>query len=213
MQKHDNSALANRFNYDNNERTDQSKLVVVVNTETTIWKNLINGEETALGELYNLYIDILFCYGIQNSKDRGYVMDCIHDLFVDLYKYRKSLSVTDNVKYYLFRSLKRKINKKYNKKMISVSEEFQYSINSVNKNYTKSHEEEIIAKERTSEKHAKLENILCTLTEKQRKGLFLRYNKEKTYLEISQIMGVSVQTARTSIYRAIKALRKYSLKY
>jgi RNA polymerase sigma factor (sigma-70 family) len=220
MQKQNDSTLASTINYDTNARfnkieaeTNPSKLVVVQNSELTIWKNLKNGEETALGELYNLYVDILFSFGIQNSKDRGYVMDCIHDLFVDLYKYRKSLSMTDNVKYYLFRSLKRKINKKYNRKTILVSEDFQYSINTTQENYTKSYEEEIIKSERTAEKHAKLENALCTLTEKQRKGLFLRYNQEKTYEEISLIMGVSIGSARTTTYRAIKALRKYSLKY
>ncbi|MFT5214492.1 MAG: RNA polymerase sigma factor (sigma-70 family), partial [Patiriisocius sp.] len=92
-------------------------------------------------------------------------------------------------------------------------EDFQYSINTTQENYTKSYEEEIIKSERTAEKHAKLENALCTLTEKQRKGLFLRYNQEKTYEEISLIMGVSIGSARTTTYRAIKALRKYSLKY
>ncbi|MFT6870227.1 MAG: RNA polymerase sigma-70 factor (ECF subfamily) [Paraglaciecola sp.] len=218
MQKNYNSAPAKKVNYDSEDHLQKlsqekniSKLVVVKNSELTIWKNLKKGDEAALGDLYNLYIDSLFSFGIQNSQDRGYVMDCIHDLFLDLYKYRKNLSVTDNVKYYLFKSLKRKINKKYKRKIIPVSEEFKYSINEDHKNYTKSHEEQIIINERTSEKHAKLEHVLCNLTEKQRKVLFLRYNQERTYDEISQIMRVSIQTARTMTYRAIKVSRKYML--
>lgn len=214
MQKHYSESV-NKANYKTEELQEkkEQKLTVVKNCEVTIWENLKKGDEAALGELYNLYIDTLFSFGIQHSQDRGYIMDCIHDLFVDLYKYRKSLSTTNNIKYYLFKSLKRKINKKYSRKEIPVGMEFQYSVNEILKSHTKSHEEEIIKKEYNTEKFSQLENALCELTKKQRKGLFLRYNQEKTYEEISQIMGVSVQTARTTTYRAIKILRKYKFSY
>ncbi|KQC29976.1 RNA polymerase sigma factor [Flagellimonas eckloniae] len=214
MQKDSELALASDTNFSIPEKLDElvseigkNKMFVVKSSETIIWENLKNGDETALGELYKLHIDALFSYGIVHSQDRGYVMDCIHDLFVDLYKYRKSLSKTDNVKYYLFKSLKRKINKKYHRKIIPVSMEYDFLLNDTLKNYTKSHEEEIINDERSSEKSAMLSNALNTLTKKQRKGLYLRFNQQRTYEEISEIMGVSVQSARTTIYRALKTLR------
>lgn len=213
MQKNSEMALATETNFGIPERSglgpelENKNMFVVKNTETSIWENLKSGDENALGELYNIYIDSLFSYGINFSQDRGYVMDCIHDLFVDLHKYRKSLSNTDNIKYYLFKSLKRKINKKYYRKTVPVSMEYQYSLNDRLKNYTNSHEEDIINGERVSEKSIMLANALNTLTKKQRKGLFLRFNQQRTYEEISEIMGISVQTARTTIYRALKTLR------
>lgn len=177
--------------------------------EILIWEKLIEGDKEALGELYDTYVNILFSYGMYHSKDRGYVMDCIHDLFVELYNYRKNLSMTDNVKYYLFKSLKRKINKKYNNKNVAVFfDEDKYKIKTLQKTHTDSCENEIINKENTSEINAKLSNALKTLTKKQRKIIDLRFTQEMTYEEISKIMGISVQTARTSIYRIIKALRK-----
>ena len=186
--------------------TDQ-KIFVVENTATFIWKKLKEGDETALGELYNLYIDSLFTYGINCTKDRAYVMDCIHDLFVDLYKYRESLAMTNNVKYYLFTSLKRKINRKYRSKTVLISAEYQYSLQQQHNNYTSSCEDEIIKRELLSEKRMLLTDAMEKLTKKQQKGLFLRFNQQRSYEEISEIMGVSVATARTTIYRAIKALR------
>lgn len=186
---------------------DSTNLFVVKNKETGVWESLKAGDENALGELYNTYVDALFSYGVNFSNDRGYVMDCIHDLFVDLHKYRKSLSNTDNIKYYLFKSLKRKISKKYHSKVIPVSMEYQYTVNANLRNYTNSHEEDIINGERRSEKSVMLSNALNTLTKKQRKGLFLRFNQQRTYEEIAEIMGVSVQSARTTIYRALKTLR------
>lgn len=203
-------ALATETNFSMDETLDvddRGKMSIVKTSEETIWNNLKQGDERALGELYKLHIDDLFSYGICHSLDRNYVMDCIHDLFLDLFKYRKNISAMADGKYYLFKSLKRKINRKYQRKTVTVSEGFEYLITNSSKNHTKSHEEDIIKKERKKEKQKKLSTVLSTLTKKQRKGIFLRYDQEKSYQEISQIMGVSIQTARTIIYRALKTLR------
>ena len=121
--------------------------------------------------------------------------------------------MTNNVKYYLFKSLKRKINRKYNKRIIPVSRYFQDSMNEFDKRYTKSPEELIILSELASEKSFKLSVALNTLTEKQKQGLYLRFNREKSYMEIAEIMGVSIESSRTTVYRAIKALRKYKFQF
>ena len=60
---------------------------------------------------------------------------------------------------------------------------------------------------RRSEKQEKLSVVLEKLTKKQKTGIFLRFNQEKSYEEISEIMGISIPTARTLIYRALKVLR------
>lgn len=188
-------------------------LFVVKSSETLIWKNLKEGDTSALGELYDLYIEVLFSYGMHHSQDRAYVMDCIHDLFVDLYKYRRNLALTDNVKGYLFKSLKRKINRQYNNKIVPFTMDPYQSIYKTPKRYSKSHEEVIILSELTSERTARLVDALNRLTKKQKKVLFLRFNEEKTYAEIAEVMGVSVESSRTTIYRAIKTLRKQQFHY
>jgi RNA polymerase sigma-70 factor (ECF subfamily) len=140
-------------------------------------------------------------------------MDCIHDLFLDLFKYRKNLSITDNAKYYLFKSLKRKINKKYQEKTNPETEEFFNYKSKIHKNYTDSCEIDIISNEWNLEKKEALNNALSILTSNQREVLFLRFNEGKTYEEISFITGISVQSTRTNVYRAIKSLRHCKIKY
>jgi len=174
--------------------------------EIILWEKLKRGDIHALGEIYDLYIDTFFSYGIQMSEDKSYVMDCIHDLFLDIYKYRAKLASTDNVKYYLIKSLKRKINKKYNSKVISICNEAFFDTNSYTT--TKSFEEEIIASEESTMLNLKLADALISLSKRQRKGLFLRFNEGMPYKEIAEIMNVSVQTSRTIIYRGVKQLRK-----
>ena len=194
-------------------KTISNNLKVVKELESTMWVDLKKGNKIALGKLYDIYIDSLFAFGIQNSQDRSFVMDCIHDLFLDLYKYRSTIKITDNSKNYLFKSLERKINKRYLRKTSPKSEEFISYKNKIFKNHTSSCEDDMIVNEWELEKTAALEKAMSTLTSKQREFLFLRFTQEKTYEEISFIMGVSIQSARTNIYRAIKSLRHNKLKY
>ena len=102
------------------------------------------------------------------------------------------------------------LNKKYHRKIVPASNDFENLLNEEKRSYTKSHEEDLIQSERVLERETELSNALSTLTKKQRKGVYLRYNQEKSYQEISDIMGVSVSTARTTVYRAIKTLRKHT---
>lgn len=176
-------------------------------SETLLWEKLKTGDITALGEIYDQYIDILFSYGMQLSNNKDQVMNCIHDLFIDLYKYKSSLAKTDNVKYYLFKSLKRKIYRKVNTKLVYTEDDYLLKGNTSKDNYSKPFEEEVIAFEQSSERSLKLAEALNSLTERQRQALFLKFNEDRSYEEIAEIMNISVQTSRTTIYRATKALR------
>ena len=192
-------------------KTSDSRSELSQKAEAAIWKKVKKGDTDALGVLYDQFVDTLFSYGMQQSNHKDHVMDCIHDLFVDLYKYRNNLAQTDNVKFYLLRSLKRKINKKYQRKIIPIQEEAYLDGVEEHRNFVPSHEDDLIHAERANEKSEKLVDALSTLSKKQKKGLFLRFNQDRPYEEIAEIMNVSVATARTIIYRAIKSLRKYPL--
>jgi RNA polymerase sigma-70 factor (ECF subfamily) len=121
---------------------------------------------------------------------------------LNLYKYRKNLAATDNVKYYLLRSLKNLILKQPKGKTSIYDESMHHNIHS------NSIEDQIITSEISNERAHKLSNAINFLSKKQRKVLFLRFTEERSYEEIADMMEVSVQTSRTIIYRAIKVLRK-----
>jgi len=178
-------------------------------TDLILWAQLKDGDIDALGGLYDLFIDELFSYGVQFCADRTVVMDSIHDVFLNLYKYRKNLANTDQVKYYLFRSLKNQIISSLKGELLDQAFMFNDDVY-INK-YSNSIEEEIIETEFNNEQTYKLSKAINSLSKKQRKGLFLRFTEERDYEEIAQIMNVSVQTSRTLVYRAIKTLRKNML--
>jgi len=47
-----------------------------------------------------------------------------------------------------------------------------------------------------------------SLSNRQREGLSLKFEHNCSYAEIAEIMGVTIESARTIIYRALKELRK-----
>ncbi len=175
-------------------------------SDIVLWQKLKQGDTEALGIIYDRYIDELILYGTKFSQDKQTVMDGIHDLFLNLYKYRNSLTVTDNVKYYLLRSLRNQILKESKIKNIFIPNALLPD-SYMNKNSTGSYEDQIIETEYLDQKSFRLSDAINGLSKKQKQCIFLRFNEDRQYEEIAEIMNVSVETSRTIIYRAIKVLR------
>jgi RNA polymerase sigma factor (sigma-70 family) len=170
--------------------------------EFLLWKNLKNGDQKDFSKFYDHYVKFLFSIGMNYSNDRELIKDSIHDLFVDLYKYRRKLTANVNVKGYLVKSLKRKIGANQKKAgKLTLKESIQDSDLSANlqQNFVAGKEDGVLAK---------LLAHINNLPKRQQEALMLKYQNELGYPEIAEIMGVSVESARTLIYRTIKSLRK-----
>ncbi|MCK9413424.1 MAG: sigma-70 family RNA polymerase sigma factor [Prolixibacteraceae bacterium] len=170
-----------------------------------LWRQFIEGSDQAFYLLYDQYADKLYKYGIHFSDDKDFIKDCIHDLFLDLHKYRKKLSETTNVQFYLFRSLRRIIHKEHVRVLPIVRTERDYTVNEMP---VFSHEDYLIATETKTEVYRALNAAMKKLTDRQREGLSLKFEHDHTYSEISEIMGISVESTRSIIYLALKQLRK-----
>ncbi len=174
------------------------------NSDINLWHQIKKGDAHAYHKLYDRYADVLFSFGMQYTNDDALVQDAIHDVFVELYRYRKTLAEEVIIKSYLFRSLQNDILKKIKSqtkivRLDAVSE-------SVYK--TGSKEEELIHDETIFTKHATLAWALTSLSKKQRHALHLRFTEDQSYDEISAILEISLESCRTLIYRALKELRK-----
>lgn len=175
-----------------------------LNKDYYLWQSFKDGSDAAFYKLYDQYSDALYRFGIHFSKDKEFIKDCIQDLFLDLYKYRTKLSMTDNIRYYLLRSLRRKIHHEITK----VKPIEYYNIQSENETSIMTFEELMIASETEEQNMRLLRNAMKKLTDRQREGLSLKFEHNLSYPEISEILEMSVESARTSIYRALKILRK-----
>ena len=175
------------------------------NKDYFLWKRFKDGDDEAFYWLYDQNIDALYSFGISVSKDKEFVKDCIHDLFLDIYKYRHQLSDTDSIRFYLFRSLKRKIHKR-GKKLLSVM--YNEDVISTREQFVPGAEKNIVERETQDENHLILEKAMEKLTQHQKEALFLKFDQNLSYPEIAELLGISVESVRTNVYRALKTLRE-----
>ncbi|MBV5313314.1 MAG: sigma-70 family RNA polymerase sigma factor [Prolixibacteraceae bacterium] len=174
-----------------------------VNTDYLLWKRIKAGETQAFHELYMLYAEILFSFGTIYSKDQELIKDCIHDLFFDLFKYRKNLADNDHIRNYLFKSLKRKIQSPKSRKLSLV--------------YTSAYQEESEKKSSTlalddnesqEETIEKIKKAMVKLSDHQQEVLHLKFQVGLSYPEIAKILEISVESVRTLVYRAVKTIKE-----
>ena len=170
-----------------------------------LWESIIQGDQQAYRELYELYADILFRYGLRYIRDTATIKDCIQDLFTDLYHYRRNLAPKVNIRFYLLRSFRRKLHlavKKMTTRDNSAAEEDYFSIA-----YELDAEQRMIAAEQQEETLRLLVRELNALPARQKEVLFLKFNCDLSYDEVAGIMKISVPTCRTLAYRAFRQLR------
>jgi RNA polymerase sigma factor (sigma-70 family) len=176
-----------------------------VNLDYLLWKKIKAGNTQAFHELYVRYADILFSFGMIFSKDQELVRDCIHDLFFDLFKYRKNLSDNDNIRSYLFKALKRKIQPSPGKrKTVNL-------VYSGDLRHEADHIPNLVETDETDEDQLTLSRItklIQQLPAKQQEVLNLRFQLDLTYPEIAAILEISTESVRTSVYRSIKTIRQ-----
>jgi len=170
-----------------------------------LWKRFKEGDDDAFYCLYDRFADNLYKYGSHFSKDKDFIKDCIHDLYLDLYKYRKNLSETDSIQFYLYRSLRRIIHKEQVRVFPLIYNEM---INYQDDSLVFSYEDDLITSEMEEEDYKSLHDAMKTLSNRQREGLSLKFEHNRSYPEIAKIMDISIESTRTIIYRAIKELRK-----
>ena len=173
------------------------------NHDYFLWKRIKSGDAEAFQELYNLYADVLFSFGTIFTRDHELVKDCMHDLIFDLYKYRRNLADNDNIRNYLFKALKRKIQSSGKKSFRLVYSE---NLTSESENVGDNVEQDELDEQQMQ--MSKVNRLIDQLPEKQREILNLKFQLEMPYHEIAVIMDISIESVRTSVYRSIKTIRE-----
>lgn len=172
------------------------------------WEAMIRGDENAFAKLYESYFKLLYNYGLKICTERARVEDCIHDLFVDLWRYRANLSPTTSVRFYLYRSLRRKlVREKENSMWLYNDASFVEEVLLLS---TQSQEHDIIETESKDQKTAKLKKLLNDLSPRQFEALVLYFYDEFSYEEIAAMLNVNEQSARNLVQRGLVQLRDYA---
>ena len=173
------------------------------NSTDTLLASFQAGNMAAFSQLYNLHINVLFNYGLKLTIDKELLKDCIHDIFVKLYTKKDELGTIDNLRSYLFISLKNKLCDELRRRMYmsdTVVEEVSLSTPT-------DVEDDYMEEEQRKNEFSLVRRLLDQLSPRQREALTLYYIEEKKYEDICEIMNMNYQSVRNLMHRGLTKLR------
>jgi RNA polymerase sigma factor (sigma-70 family) len=178
-------------------------------TEEALWQAVTEGCEVAFEQLYRCYFSDLFYYGKQYLREEEAVNDAIQDLFVDIWRTRRSLGQARSVKLYLMISLRRKIHRSQRPEE-RIRRNWEDLPESVLPTYASA---EAILAERENDffQAERLNDWLTQLPARQHEALVLRYYHDMEYAEIAELLDIREQTSRNLVQKALQTLRKFSI--
>ena len=157
----------------------------------------------AFSQLYNLHINVLFNYGLKLTIDKELLKDCIHDIFVKLYTKKDELGTIDNLRSYLFISLKNKLCDELRRRMYMSDT----AIEEVSISTPTDVEDDYMEEEQRKNEFSLVRRLLDQLSPRQREALTLYYIEEKKYEDICEIMNMNYQSVRNLMHRGLTKLR------
>ena len=161
------------------------------------------GNMAAFSQLYNLHINVLFNYGLKLTIDKELLKDCIHDIFVKLYTKKDELGTIDNLRSYLFISLKNKLRDELRRRMYMSDT----AVEEVSISTPTDVEDDYMEEEQRKNEFSLVRRLLDQLSPRQREALTLYYIEEKKYEDICEIMNMNYQSVRNLMHRGLTKLR------
>jgi RNA polymerase sigma factor (sigma-70 family) len=158
-------------------------------------------------KIYEQYAKKLFLQGLQFTSDRELIRDCIHDVFVKIYKNQSALSSVQNIEIYLFVSLRNSIIASLGKKKIL----FEELDNGLEENHTAGDftiEDDLINREVEEDTKKLINKLLSFLTTRQREAVHYRFFEGMEIDEISKIMDMNYQSVQNLLQRSLKKINE-----
>lgn len=158
-----------------------------------------SGDNEAISALFNQYYRVLCVYAFKFLDDLFVAEDIVQDIIVHFWEARKYDDIEGSLKGYLFASVRnRSINYLSSKKV-------------VNTEYLKNLEKQFFFEQFTDdeldEQKAKLYREIAKLPPQGQRVLRLIVFEGKKYKEVSESLGISVNTVKTHFSNSLRALR------
>ena len=173
--------------------------------EQTLWKDMISGNKKSFEDLYNQYFQALINYGFRITKNENLIEDAVQELFISIWNNRTNLSEVNEVKFYLFRSLKNRILRQLEKDIFDKSEDVDVYLDYL---ISISEEQKKIDSEQFDANLDTLQRAIAHLPIRQQEVINLKYYHDFTLEEIAKLMDVNKQSVSNLLFRSYAILRK-----
>jgi RNA polymerase sigma-70 factor (ECF subfamily) len=175
---------------------------MAVPAEDELWQRFRAGDEQAFTAIYNTYFAILYRYGYHIAGDDELVKDTIQTLFVELWRGRQNLSVTDSIKFYLLKAMRRQVYRAIRQQSAVLTGTDTTDVLAFSPEF------DFITLEVQEQQQAQLRQAIDQLSHRQKEAITLLYIDELSYPEIADMMSVQIRTVYNLVYEALEKLRR-----
>ncbi len=189
-----------------NKKYFESVINLTKEQEQTLWKDMISGNKKSFEDLYKQYFQALINYGFRITKNENLIEDAVQELFISIWNNRTNLSEVNEVKFYLFRSLKNRILRQLEKDIFDKSDDIDVYLDFLN---SISEEQKKIDSEQFDANLDTLQRAIAHLPIRQQEVINLKYYHDFTLDEIAKVMDVNKQSVSNLLFRSYAILRKH----
>lgn len=171
---------------------------------TLLWNDFRAGSQAAFSDLYNFFAADLYRYGYNLVRNRQVVEDCLHELFLYLHQHHARLGPTDNIRFYLYRALRRRLLDTVTRLNRLDSEEYHFEGAAF---VIQSHETNLIEAQQFDHQKRLMMQQLNRLPKRQKEILYLVYMKGLSYPQVAEVMDIALKTVYNTVNVALTSLR------
>ncbi len=180
-----------------------------MNLEEELLKSICSGNKKGFEILFRTYYKRLCAYAASFVSQNDIAEDIVTEVFLKLWEKRGSIAITISISSYLFQSVKNScINyltrEKSRKQMVSENEINLFNIKIQYQLSDKYPLSDIIG----HELEEKIKNEIEKLPEQCSQIFYLSRFEELSHRQIAEKLGISENTVKVQIYRALIKLRK-----
>jgi RNA polymerase sigma-70 factor (family 1) len=182
--------------------------------EEKLLQRLMEGDESAFEQLFKEHYAKLCAFAQHIVKDRNAAEEIVADLFLYLWENCSNLTITTSLTPYLYRSVHNNCLKHIRHQ--AVEQKYLNNLGSsfINQDlYQPASHNYPIANLIQQELEEKIELAINALPQQCKEVFMLHRQEELTYPEIAEKLGVSVNTVKTQMCRALQKMRNALSEY
>lgn len=170
------------------------------------WRRIQQDDKTALEDLYALFASDMLAFGLSIVPNRTLIKDCIQELFIEVWRYRRNGAAVKNVKVYVFKALSNKIKKELAREKKRNAKDQELGANSLY--FQNEAESGIIHIHPEDTNNRRLSEALSKLPPRQMELIRYVFFENLPNEQVAKLMGINVQSVYTLSWKAICKLRK-----
>ena len=175
---------------------------------TRLWNDFRDGSRDAFSQLYERFSADLYRYGYNLIRNRQLVEDCLHELFLHLHDNRQRLGPTDNIRFYLYRSLRRRLLDSVTRLNKLDSDDYLFDSAEF---LIQPYEQTLVEEQVVEQQKLLVIAQLNKLPKRQKEILYLVYMKGLSYPQAAEVMDITMKSVYNTINVALTTLRAYML--